>query len=64
MPLARRHVADSLADDAHALLAGADPLSVIACLEFRIQDLQEISDNESHADNKKEKDHSSKTVDP
>ncbi len=54
MPTNRRQVADDLAEDAHALLAGAHPASTIQNLEYRIQDLQEISDNENTADEKKE----------
>lgn len=47
MPATRRQVADDLAEQAHACLAGAPPESIIAELEFRIQDLQEIADHES-----------------
>ncbi len=49
MPNTRRQIADDLAEDAHAILAGADPSSIIQRLEYRIQDLQEISDIEDKA---------------
>lgn len=53
MPLTRRYIADSLTDDAHALLSGAKANRIISELEFRIQDLQELEEIESAAEKKK-----------
>ncbi len=47
MPTNRRQIADDLAEHAHDVLTGVDPTSVVQNLEYRIQDLIEISDNES-----------------
>jgi len=47
MPATRRQIADDLAEDAHALLAGANPLTIIQKLEYRLQDLVEIADAET-----------------
>ena len=63
MPVTRRTIADSLAEDAHDLLAGQDPLQTINVMEFRIQDLQELSDNEISAQEKTEKKKRPDTVD-
>lgn len=45
MSISRRGIADDLCDDAHELLRGAPPATIIARLEYKIQDLQELEDN-------------------